>query len=220
MRRERSAAGGTRLAHGGSGPAPAAAPRTSPHDAPHPRAHPAASQEITMPASKKSASRPAAKSSTEDVIKLLSADHKEVKALFKEYEKLVEQEADGDEKQALAEEICLMLTVHATVEEELFYPAAREALGEEEDLIDEAAVEHASAKELIAQIQDSSPDEELYDAKVKVLGEYIDHHVKEEEGEIFPKAKKAGLDTAAIGEQVASRKQELMAELSDERAAG
>jgi hemerythrin-like domain-containing protein len=172
-----------------------------------------------MPAAKKSASRPAAKSATDDVIKLLTADHKEVKALFQDYEKLVEDGADDEEKQALAEEICMKLTVHATVEEELFYPAARDLLGDDEDLIDEAEVEHASAKELIAQIQDSSPGEELYDAKVKVLGEYIDHHVKEEENEIFPKAKKAGLDTAALGAEAADRKEELMAELSDEGAA-
>lgn len=167
-----------------------------------------------MPASKKSASRTTTKSAGDDAIKLLTADHKEVKALFKEYDKLVESDAGDEEKQALAEEICLKLTVHATTEEEIFYPAAREVLGEDEDLIDEADVEHASAKDLIAQIQDSSPVEELYDAKVKVLGEYIDHHVKEEEGEIFPKAKKAGLDSAALGAEIASRKEELMAELS------
>jgi len=170
-----------------------------------------------MPASKKSATRSSSKSSSpDDAIKLLSADHKEVKALFKDYEKLVKDEAADEEKQALAEEICMKLTVHATVEEELFYPAAREVLGEDEDLIDEADVEHATAKELIAQIQASSPAEELYDAKVKVLGEYIDHHVKEEEGEIFPKAKKGGLDTAALGVELASRKEELMAEMSGE----
>jgi hemerythrin superfamily protein len=172
------------------------------------------SQEIHMPATKKSPSRSPARSSPGDVIKLLTEDHKEVKALFASYDKLVESVAEDEEKQALAEEICLKLTVHANVEEELFYPAAREALGEEQDLIDEADVEHASAKDLIAQIQASSPAEELYDAKVKVLGEYIDHHVKEEEGEIFPKVKKGGLDTAALGAEVASRKEELTAELS------
>jgi hemerythrin superfamily protein len=112
-----------------------------------------------------------------------------------------------------------MLTVHATAEEELFYPAARDALGEEEDLIDEADVEHATAKELIAQIQGSSPDDPHYDAKVKVLGEYIDHHVKEEEGEIFPKVKKGGLDTAALGAEIAQRKEELMSEMGHEASA-
>ena len=110
-----------------------------------------------------------------------------------------------------------MLTVHATVEEEIFYPAAREALGEEEDLIDEADVEHATAKDLIAQIEGSSPAEDaLFDAKVKVLGEYIAHHVKEEEGEMFPKAKKGKLDAAALGLEIAARKDELMAEMGVE----
>lgn len=152
-------------------------------------------------------------SNTKDAIHLLTADHKEVKALFKEYDKLVEGEGADEEKQALAEEICLKLTVHATVEEEIFYPASRPVLGEHEDLIDEADVEHASAKHLIAQIQASSPQEGLYDAKVKVLGEYIDHHVKEEEGEIFPKVKKGGLDTASLGAEISARKDELLAEL-------
>ena len=162
---------------------------------------------------------PATKSaaSQDDAIALLSNDHKEVKALFKQYEKLAESEAEDDEKQAIAEQICQMLTGHATVEEEIFYPAAREALGEDEDLIDEADVEHATAKDLIAQLEGSSPAEDaLYDAKVKVLGEYIDHHVKEEEGEIFPKAKKAKLDTAALGLEIAARKEELMAEMDTE----
>jgi hemerythrin superfamily protein len=178
-----------------------------------------------MPATKKSASSSkssaASKSSAgkDDAIKLLTADHKEVKALFKDYEKLVKDEADDEEKQALAEQICMMLTVHATAEEELFYPAARDALGEEEDLIDEADVEHATAKELIAQIQGSSPDDPHYDAKVKVLGEYIDHHVKEEEGEIFPKVKKGGMDTAALGAEIAQRKEELMSEMGHEASA-
>jgi len=158
--------------------------------------------------------RKTAQEASPDAIKLLTTDHKEVKALFKQYDELVENEAGDDEKQALAEEICQMLTVHATVEEELFYPAARDALGEDEDLVDEADIEHASAKELIAQIQGSSPDDAHYDARVKVLGEYIDHHVKEEEGEMFPKVKKAKLDVAALGAEIAIRKEQLMAELS------
>ncbi|MEY4563393.1 MAG: hypothetical protein RLZZ618_2670 [Pseudomonadota bacterium] len=168
------------------------------------------------PAARKTAS-PARKpaGSPPDAIKLLTADHAEVKKLFKAYDKLVKDEAEASEKQAFAEQICLMLTVHATIEEEIFYPAAREVL-EEQDLIDEADVEHASAKDLIAQIQESSPEEELYDAKVKVLGEYIDHHVKEEQDEMFPKVKKAGADLDALGEQLAQRKEELMMELSPE----
>lgn len=144
-----------------------------------------------------------------DAIKLLKADHKEVKGLFDDYEKLVKADAEAEEKQALAQQICTMLTVHATVEEELFYPAAREALPQHEDLLDEADVEHACAKELIAQIEAASPDEPLYDAKVKVLGEYVQHHVDEEEGELFPKVKKAGLDLEALGEALAARKQAL-----------
>ena len=174
-----------------------------------------------MPVSKKSAPKKSAGANTttaDDAIKLLTADHKEVKALFKEYNKLVEAEADDGDKQALAEQICTMLTAHAAAEEELFYPAARDVLGEDEDLIDEADVEHGTAKDLIAQIEASTPDDPLYDAKVKVLGEYIDHHVKEEEGEIFPKAKKAGLDTEALGAEIAARKEELLSEMGEATA--
>ena len=172
------------------------------------------------PAKKSAVKTSARKSSasSSDAIALLTQDHREVKALFKQYDELVENEAEDDEKQQIAQQICAMLTAHATVEEEIFYPAAREALGEDEDLVDEATVEHASAKDLIAQIEESSPEEELYDAKVKVLGEYIDHHVKEEEGEMFPKVKKAKLDLDALGEEMAARKEELLAELSPEEA--
>ena len=158
------------------------------------------------------------KSAAPDAIELLTTDHKEVKTLFKQYDKLAESDGSDDEKQALAEQICQMLTVHATIEEELFYPAAREALGEDEDLVDEADIEHASAKELIAQIENSSPADDHFDARVKVLGEYIDHHVKEEETEMFPKAKKGGLDVAALGTELSARKQELIAALSEEPA--
>ena len=150
-----------------------------------------------------------------DAIELLTTDHKEVKALFKEYDKLVKAEGGDEDKQALAQKICAMLTVHATIEEEIFYPAARAAL-EEQDLLDEAEVEHAGAKDLIAQIEAMDPSEPLYDAKVTVLGEYIDHHVKEEEGEMFPQARKAKLDLAAIGAELAERKEELMAEVGSE----
>lgn len=154
-------------------------------------------------------------SDTQDAIKLLTADHKEVKGLFKAYDKLVKDEADSGEKQALALQICAMLTAHATIEEEIFYPAAREVLGDDEDLVDEADVEHASAKELIAQIEAGSPDEPLFDAKVKVLGEYIDHHVKEEEGEMFPKVGKSDLDLDAIGEELEARKAELLGQADE-----
>ncbi|MDQ6627554.1 MAG: hemerythrin domain-containing protein [Pseudomonadota bacterium] len=146
-----------------------------------------------------------------DATILLQRDHKEVNGLFKQYKKLVDSDADGSERQDLAEQICMLLTVHATIEEEIFYPAAREA-EVDDDLLDEADVEHASAKALIAQIQSMGPDDDLYDAKVTVLGEYIAHHVGEEEGEMFPKCRRAGMDLAALAAQLAERKTELMAE--------
>ena len=152
-----------------------------------------------------------------DATILLTRDHAEVSKLFKQYDKLAEAEADASDRQALAEQICMMLTVHATVEEEIFYPAAREA-EVDSDLLDEAEVEHASAKDLIAQIRAMEPDEELYDAKVKVLGEYIDHHVQEEQEEMFPKCRKSSMDLAALAAQIADRKAELMAEAAEETA--
>ena len=147
-----------------------------------------------------------------DAIALLKKDHADVKALFAEYKKLCESDADGAAKQAVAMDICTQLTAHATVEEEIFYPAARAE--PTDDLLDEAEVEHASAKDLIAQIEAMQPDDDLYDAKVTVLGEYIDHHVKEEEGELFPKARSLGLDLQALGAQLQARKEELLAELA------
>lgn len=153
------------------------------------------------------------KAAASDALDLLMQDHKEVKDLFKDYEKLAQDEDSPEaEKQALAAQICAMLTVHATVEEEIFYPAAREAI-EEQDLLDEAEVEHASAKDLIAQIQSMDPSDELYDAKVTVLGEYVNHHVQEEEKQMFPKCKKAKMPLDELGEQLQARKQELMAEM-------
>jgi len=153
-----------------------------------------------------------------DAVTLLIADHKEVKQLFESYDALVDADAGTEEKEALAEQICSMLTVHATVEEEIFYPAAREIV-EEQDLLDEAEVEHASAKDLIAQIQDMQPEEDLFDAKVKVLGEYIAHHVKEEEKELFPKVRRSKLDLQALGAEMLARKQQLMAEVGVEQDA-
>jgi len=142
-----------------------------------------------------------------DAIKVLKDDHAEVKKWFKQYESL---EDDG-EKQALADQICLALTVHAQIEEEIFYPAAREAI-DDDDLLDEAEVEHASAKQLIAEIQSMKAGDRLFDAKVTVLGEYIDHHVEEEEKEMFPESRDSDLDLKALGVQLAERKAELMAQ--------
>ncbi|MBC7793701.1 MAG: hemerythrin domain-containing protein [Clostridia bacterium] len=147
-----------------------------------------------------------------DAIELLKADHRNVERLFTEYEKLVEDEASYNEKEGLATTICAELTIHTQVEEEIFYPAARDIL-DEEDLVDEAVVEHATAKDLIAQLSEMSPDDDLYDAKIKVLSELVEHHVEEEEDEMFPKLKKAKLDTAALGPQMAERKRELVEEL-------
>jgi hemerythrin superfamily protein len=149
-----------------------------------------------------------------DACDLLDADHKAVKKMFKEYEELTESKtrSASQRKQELAQQICQELTVHAKVEEEIFYPALRGAL-KETDLLDEAEVEHQSAKDLIAQIQ-AGGEEEKIDAKVTVLGEYIDHHVKEERNEIFPKARAARkLDLVAMRDEIAARKEELMSEM-------
>lgn len=145
-----------------------------------------------------------------DAIALLKADHKEVDAMFKAYEKT----DDDGEKQKLADQICHALTIHAQIEEEIFYPAAYEAFDEDgDDLIDEAQVEHASAKSLIAEIKAMNVGEPLFDAKIKVLGEYINHHVKEEETEMFPECRDADMDLVALGDQMAKRKSELAASL-------
>jgi hemerythrin superfamily protein len=144
-----------------------------------------------------------------DAIAMLTADHREVKAMFEQYEQLGERAKATKKK--LADQICTALTLHTAIEEEIFYPAVRAASKDAADLLDEALVEHAGAKDLIAQLQDMDPEDDLYDAKVKVLGEQIDHHVGEEEGEMFPKAKKAGLDMAALGNEMAMRKDELAA---------
>jgi hemerythrin superfamily protein len=141
-----------------------------------------------------------------DAITLLTEDHEHVKALFEQYETLGDRAMVS--KQKLALQICEELTKHATAEEEIFYPAVRAAI-KEEDLVDEAVVEHASAKDLIAQIIAMEASDDLYDAKVKVLSELIDHHVKEEESEMFPKARKAKLELDELGAAIAARKEEV-----------
>jgi hemerythrin-like domain-containing protein len=145
---------------------------------------------------------------TLDAIALLKKDHDEVKAMFKEYEDLGDRAYVAKKK--LAEKICLELTKHAIAEEEIFYPAVRADVDDADDMVDEATVEHASAKDLIAQIHSMDPKDDLYDAKVKVLGEYIDHHVKEEENEMFPEARKAlDVDWIELGERIQARKDEI-----------
>lgn len=140
----------------------------------------------------------------DDALAVLQADHENVKALFGQYEQLGERAHVS--KRKLANRICLELTRHATAEEELFYPAVRDAIPECADQVDEARVEHASAKELIAQILAMEEGEQLYDATVKVLSELIAHHVSEEEGEIFPKVRDSELDLVALGAAIAQRK--------------
>ena len=146
----------------------------------------------------------------QDAIALLKADHRTVEDLFAQFEK-----ASGDgKKQKLALQICAELTVHAKIEEEIFYPACEGKV--EEDLMREAYVEHDGAKVLIAEIEAGAPSDEYYDAKVKVLQEQIEHHVKEEEQRMegmFAQARKAGLDMDALGAEMATRKEELMAEI-------
>lgn len=146
-----------------------------------------------------------------DAVDLLDADHIAVKKLFTAYKKLCDSDGPAEEKRDIAGQICKELTVHAQIEEEIFYPALREA-SDADDLLDEAEVEHGTAKDLVAQISDMSPEDDLYDARVTVLGEYIDHHVKEEREEIFVKARKSRLDLVAMAEELSERKMELLEE--------
>lgn len=143
----------------------------------------------------------------QDATVLLHADHKMVDALFQEYE---DTQSVAKKKKIVAK-ICTELSVHAQVEEEIFYPAFKKALHDKE-LVPEATVEHATLKDLIAQVEGLEPDGEMYDAKIKVLCEYVKHHVKEEQNEMFPKAKSSAMDLMKIGVQIGQRKAELMAQ--------
>jgi hypothetical protein len=142
-----------------------------------------------------------------DAIALLKADHREAEELFAVFEAT----NSSSRKQKLAQQVCLALKVHTTIEEEIFYPAFLEAT-EEEDIHHEAEVEHDGAKKLIAEIEASGPDDDYFDAKVKVLSEMIKHHVREEEQRdgMFAKARQADMDLQTLGEQLLARKQELM----------
>jgi hemerythrin-like domain-containing protein len=151
-----------------------------------------------------------------DACDLLDADHKQVKKMFKEYEELTNSRGRtvAQKKMDLARQICHELTVHAQIEEEIFYPALRGAI-KDTDMIAEAEVEHQTAKDLIAQIEGMGEADEMFDAKVKVLSEYVDHHVKEERNEIFPKARSARkLDLMSMREELMARKEELMGEMA------
>jgi hemerythrin superfamily protein len=150
---------------------------------------------------------------TMSAIELLEQDHREVESIFEEYEKL----KDDGQKTELAAKICLALKVHAQIEEEIFYPEARRAT-EDGDLLDEATVEHAGAKNLISEIEAMKVGDDLFDAKIKVLGDQIRHHIMEEEQELFPEAEAAKMDLEGLGKELAARKAELMSQFSRERS--
>ena len=157
--------------------------------------------------STKTAAHEMAKPVPKDAIALLEADHEAVSQLFAEYEKT----RSVPDKKALVAEICTALSVHAQIEEEIFYPAVKAVL-KNKLLVPEATVEHTSVKELIAQIEGVEPDGEMYDAKVKVLSEYVKHHVKEEQNEMFAKVKVSSLDMIELGARMAARKDALLAQ--------
>jgi hemerythrin superfamily protein len=148
------------------------------------------------------------RASKTDAVSLLEDQHKQVKGWFEEFEKA----RSDSRKTELYGKIAVALKAHTRIEEEIFYPEARLATGDE-DLLDEAVVEHAAAKDLIAQIDAMQVGDDLYDAKVKVLGEEIDHHVTEEEDELFPECRKSDMDLEALGARMAARFKELTAEL-------
>jgi len=145
---------------------------------------------------------------SQDAVAFLKEQHREVGALFKQFEKLGESGPAG-EKELIVRRACEELTVHATIEEELFYPAARSVKGAD-SLLNEADVEHASLKDLIGKLDGMDPSDELFDASFTVLAEYVKHHVKEEEGELFPKVKKSDLDLVELGAQLADRAEALL----------
>jgi len=153
------------------------------------------------------------KGEQQDALDILAEDHRRVLKMFDQFRKLKSRgSADDEEMQTLVENACAELTIHTQVEEELFYPILRDAISQA-DMVDEALVEHASARQLIGELAAMQPGDELYDAKFTVLGEYVKHHIREEETEMFPKAKKAKLDLEALGEEIRQRKQQLRVEL-------
>ena len=147
------------------------------------------------------------KPSKTDALSMLKADHDKVRKMFKDFEKL--DSGDSEEKAQLVKQACTELKVHSQVENEIVYPAIREAIHDDE-LMDEALVEHQLAEELISQLEQMQPGDDMYDAKFIVLGEYVDHHIAEEQKEMFPKARKAKIDLVGLGERIAQRKNELM----------
>ena len=162
---------------------------------------------VLTPANAKSTTRQRA--NLNDAIAILRADHTLVSKLFADYERT----RSVPKKKALVAQICTELNVHAQVEEEIFYPAVKAALRDKE-LVPEATVEHATLKNLIAQVEAKEPDGEMFDAKIMVLSEYVNHHVKEEQNEMFPKVKSSKLDLQDLGAQILARKEELKPQMA------
>ena len=163
----------------------------------------------TAPTRKTTTNKTTTRRSKNDAIKWLTDDHNKVKKMFKEFEKLHKKNEEG--KEEIVQQICKELTIHAQLEEEIFYPAAREAI-DDDDLMNEAAVEHQAAKDLIEKIQSMNSSDPMYDAMVSVLGEYVNHHIEEEQNEIFPKVEKAKMDLEELGSEIEERKEALMEE--------
>jgi hemerythrin superfamily protein len=147
------------------------------------------------------------RSKTADAIDMLKEDHRKVEKAFKEFEKIDRQ--DTETCRQLIATVCSDLKVHTALEEEIFYPAVREAI-EDEDIMNEAAVEHETAKMLIEQLENMNAEDPNYYATFTVLGEYVRHHIKEEQGEMFPQAKQAGIDLEGLAERMRARKEELV----------
>jgi hemerythrin superfamily protein len=166
-----------------------------------------------MPKSSRSHKSQEQNPSEMDAIELLMQDHKKVQKVFKEFEKSKDELGD-EEKGGMVRQCCMELKIHTQIEEEIFYPAAREAI-EDEDLVDEAEVEHASAKQLIGELEGMEPGDELYDARFTVLGEYVNHHIKEEEHSLFPEVKKAKLDLDELGQRMMQMKEKLQGEMQE-----
>jgi hemerythrin superfamily protein len=146
-----------------------------------------------------------------NAIELLKSDHDEVEKLFDQYED-ARNESNAELKSQIVAMVCKALTVHAQIEEELFYPAVHKDIDDAGDLVDEATVEHQTVRTLVEELEAASPDDALYDAKVKVLSEYVKHHVREEEGELFPLARKSEIDLDALGLKLMERKEALAAQ--------
>ena len=147
---------------------------------------------------------------SQDAIALLKSDHKEAKELFDEYEKKKDHASD-EQKMDIAREVCGALLIHMEIEEKIFYPRVRPKI-DDNDLMNEAEVEHEGAKDLIRQIGELKPSDPMFDAKIKVLGEQIEHHVEEEETDMFPKVRRSGIDLDALGAELLAAKNQMRVE--------